>query len=177
MRKKQGAEAGLLSLEASITLTIFMFLMFFLYSFFVVFEARNEMAHVLLATADSLALDAYESKELGESGTVSQVIYGLYKKIPNGSNGFTEPGVAYTQDVIRTRFLAYLTGGGDIGEEELLRRYHVKGGVSGLDFSGSYVDDRDNLHLSLKYTLEYEFHVFNGGEVSFEQSVCSKLWK
>ncbi len=52
----------------------------------------------------------------------------------------------------------------------------MKGGVDGLDFSGSRVED-GKLYLSVRYTLEYEFRVFDGGEAQFEQSVCSRLWE
>lgn len=193
MKGRHYGENGLLSLEACITLPIFMFMMFFLYSFFVVFEARNEMAHVLLSTADSLALDACENSGLGESGTVGQVLYNFYGMSTNANNPFTDYRTWYDtttvenedgstaidgtfEDIIRTRFAAYLTGGDLSKTEEILKRYHVKGGSAGLDFSASHVSG-GKLYLSLKYTLEYEFHVFDGGEVTFEQSVCSKLWK
>ncbi len=127
MKKKRGGEKGLLSLEACITLPIFMFLMFFLYSFFVVFEARNEMAHVLLSAADSLSFDANENSGLGESGTVGQVLYGLYGNATNSDSDFTDYRAWYNsttveddegnqsidgtfEDIVRTRFIAYLTG-------------------------------------------------------------------
>lgn len=70
-------ERGVLALEASIALVIFMFLMLFLYSFFVFFEARNEMAHVLLQTTNSLGFDALENESLGNSGDMAQVIRAL----------------------------------------------------------------------------------------------------
>ena len=193
MEKRQYREKGLLSLEACIALTIFMFLMLFMYSFFVVFEARNEMAHVLLSTADILALDAYENAGLGDSGTIGQVIYTLYGMATNGHSDFTDYRSWHKaatakddsgnevisgefEDIIRTRFIAYLTGGDSSKAEQILERYHVKGGVGGLDFSLSRVKD-GKLYLVVKYTLEYEFQVFNGGQSEFEQSVCSKIWK
>lgn len=78
MKKKM--EAGLLSLEASITLTIFIFLMLFLYSYFVVFEARNEIAHALLASTNSIAFDAFENERFELSGDVSQLFYSIHNK-------------------------------------------------------------------------------------------------
>lgn len=193
MSKKRDREKGLLSLEACIALPIFMFLMFFLYSFFVVFEARNEMAHVLLSTADSLSFDACENSGLGESGTVGQVFYRLYGMNTNSQSDFTDYRTWYDfaaaedgqgnqsidgtfEDIIRSRFIAYLTGGESAEAEEILERYHVKDGVNGLDFSGSRVEG-GKLYLSVKYTLTYEFRVFDGGEARFEQSACSRLWK
>ena len=85
MKKK--SESGLLSLEASIVVTIFIFLMLFLYSFFIVFEARNEMAHALLATTQSLSLDRYGSAT-DSSGNISQILSGIYHWASPPNEGF-----------------------------------------------------------------------------------------
>ena len=90
MREKIKSEKGLLSLEACIAVTIFIFMMLFLYSFFVVFEVRNEMGHVTLATANSMSLDAYENDTLGESDTIGQIFYNVYGQVTNSQNDFTD---------------------------------------------------------------------------------------
>lgn len=211
---KTGKESGLLSLEASITLTIFIFMMLFLYSFFVVFEARNEMAHVTLSVADSLSLDGiYNSKNI-DSETVAKLLTQIFGKKANDMAYFTDNRAWYDDDsatkndaalkasgtqttgksgpgsgggsrsssdslfeeVIRKRYIAYLAGGDRDMAEKVLKRLHIKGGVNGLDFSGSYVVGGE-LHLKVKYELEYEFKVFGIGVGKFEHSVCSKLWK
>lgn len=193
MRKKVKSEKGLLSLEACIAVTIFIFMMLFLYSFFVVFEVRNEMGHVTLATANSMSLDAYENDGLGASDTIGQIFYNLYGQVTNSQNDFTDFRKWYDDstvtdadgnvtlsaeftDVVKTRFIAYLTSGDADKADEILERYHVVDGVDGLDFSDSYVSD-GKLYLSVKYEIEYEFNVFNFGNNKFEHKACSKLWK
>lgn len=193
MGKKIKNEKGLLSLEACIAVTIFIFLMLFLYSFFVVFEVRNEMGHVTLATANSMSLDAYENDTLGESDTIGQIFYNVYGQATNSQNDFTdfrkwyddstvtdENGNVTLSDefagVVKARFIAYLTSGDADKAEEILKRYHVVNGVDGLDFSGSHISD-GKLYLSVKYEIEYEFNVFNLGSNKFEHKACSKLWK
>lgn len=193
MEKKIKSEKGLLSLEACIAVTIFIFLMLFLYSFFVVFEVRNEMGHVTLATANSMSLDAYENDTLGESDTIGQIFYNVYGQATNSQNDFTDFRKWYDDstvtdengnvtlsaefaDVVKARFIAYLTSGDADKAEEILKRYHVVNGVDGLDFSGSHISD-GKLYLSVKYEIEYEFNVFNLGSNKFEHKVCSKLWK
>ncbi len=86
--KRLKSEKGLLSLEASIAVTIFLFLMLFMYSYFVVFETRNEIAHVLLATTNSLSLDPYGSEKINSSGFVAQLIAELYQAAVNSDDGF-----------------------------------------------------------------------------------------
>lgn len=189
-RKK---EQGLLSLEACIAVTIFIFMMLFLYSFFVVFEVRNEMGHVTLSTANSMAFDPYENSTLGASDTVGQVFYNIYGQVTNSNNDFTDFRQWYDNstetdadgnvtisaefaDVIKTRFIAYLTSGNPDKADEILSRYHVVNGVDGLDFSDSHISD-GKLYLSVKYEIEYEFNVFNFVNNKFEHTSCSKLWK
>lgn len=185
--ERRSKEAGLLSLEASIAVTIFIFLMLFMYSFFVVFEARNAMGHAVLATTNSLSLDAYGNSKLGDADTVAKIFYGVYGSA-GSENEFVNRDLWYKDSVtaegalsgnfesaIRTRFLAYLGGGDSNQAEEVLKRYHIQNGVEGLDFSGSHTDGRD-IYLSVKYTIEYEFQVFNLDVLHMEQKACSKLW-
>lgn len=192
MKKIRGKECGLLSLEACIAVTIFIFLMLFMYSFFVVFEARNEMGHAVLATTNSLALDAYDNSTMGGTDTAGQIIRNVYGSLTNGNSDFTDYRQWYDSatttdangntmlsasfsEVVKNRFLAYLSGGDADKAETLLARYHIQNGVDGLDFSNSYVSD-GKLYISVRYTIEYEFQVFNLDVLKMEQKACSKLW-
>lgn len=210
-------ERAVVSLEASIVVTIFLFLMLFLYSFFVVFEARNNMAHVLLATTDSLSKDPYESGKHSNSGNLSQILYGLFQISDEPSaDGFTStkdwsniPGFGFDETgwdgtiyvdgsaasllapdefgnsattssalstAIEERFLAYLAEGSLSQANDILDRFHIKGGWNGLDFSGSKISG-GKLYIKVRYTIEYEFNFFGLGELELEQSACSKIWK
>ena len=211
--KKFRSENGLLSLEASIVVTLFLFLMLFLYSFFIVFESRNEMAHVLLATADSLSLDNYEIDKLESTGKITDFLTSIYHDISDSDKGFISSerwtdttifdidksewngdiyfpsdqtlkedefgnSAVYSSvfgDEVKNRFFAYLSDGDSDEAEKILKRFHVKGGMDGLDFSGTHLSN-GNLYIVLKYTLEYEYKIPGVSEMEFEQSVCSKLW-
>ncbi len=191
--KRKKRESGLLSLEACIAVTIFIFLMLFMFSYFGVFEARNEMAHAVLATANSLGLDAYESDALTGADTITSVLrefsgasgagdspYTDRRKWYNGANVTQDDGSTVLSgdfaDVARTRFLAYLGGGDPAQAEKVLKRYNIRDGVDGLDFSGSH-SDGEKVWLSVRYTIDYEFRVFHTTGLEMEQTACSKLWK
>ena len=145
------------------------------------------MAHVLLSTTNSMSLDTLQSDKLGGTDDLSSIIYGIYSYASKDEKGFTDAtnwakvdvkacdSPEFTQ-IIRKRFIAYLADGDEDGADAILKRYHIVGGINGLDFSESYIAS-GNLHISVKYTLEYEFNMFNLGTMSFEQSACSKLWK
>lgn len=180
-------ERGLLSLEACISVTIFIFFMLFLYSFFVVFEARNMMAHTVLATTKSLSLDSYWSSKMRGTGNLTSFA-GFLSTLYNDP-GFTEKeawhelgdGETLDTKIVKERFIAYLSGeeidsGATPEADKLLKRYHVVNGVDGLDFSQSTVES-GCVKVVVTYELEYEFDVFGLDPLKMQQSACSKLWK
>lgn len=185
--KNNKSQRGSLSLEASIAVTIFIFFMLFLYSFFIVFEARNEMAHVLLSTTNSMALDTLQSEKLDGSDDLTSIIYEIYSYVSEEDEGFVEDSnwgkvdvkaseSSTFKELIKERVVAYLAGGSETEANAILERYHIMGGLDGLDFSNSYISS-GNLHISVKYTIEYEYNMFDLGKLEMEQSACSKLWK
>ncbi len=137
MKKAAGREEGLLSLEACIAVTIFLFLMLFMYSFFVFFEARNVIAHGVLSAADSLSLDAYGNTAIAGSNTVlavpgaaKTILEGLYGVHISDDSDFVDNGMWYKSsavnvtnadgsttvssaflELVKERFLAYISGG------------------------------------------------------------------
>ncbi len=85
--KSSKSEKAVLSLEASIVVSIFIFLMLFIYSFFIVFEARNELAHVLLSCCNSLSLDKYEIEATNAAGSGSNAVSNGFFYILYGQTG------------------------------------------------------------------------------------------
>ena len=211
MKAIEKSEQGLLTLEASIVVTGFIFLMLFMYSIFVVFEARSAIGHAVLSTANSLALDAYENsrkteitkaldsmseeaKAIATAVTpVAGIFISLYGTSGDEDSPFVNRGEWYEDSVVdngdgstrisdvfleavKERFFAYLGGGDPSRAEQILKLYHIKDGESGLDFSNSYTD-ANNLYISVKYNIEYEYKVFHFEPLEMEQKACSKLWK
>ena len=145
-RKKWLGTSGLLSLEASIALTFFILLMLLMSSLFVIYEARNEMAHVLLTTADSLALDAF-ANEMPKDDTIQAILYGLYGSKTESSGTFTnhtkwyDDDQAALQQAIKERFVAYVGGGEDENADRILKKLNIVDGIKGLDFSPQNISE------------------------------------
>lgn len=181
IRKKTDRTKGSVTLEASIALTIFIFLMLFMYSFFVMFEARNEMAHTMLATTNSLAFDPYVTETVKED-SAQQLLYSLYGKISDSNGKFIDNSKWYDgdetkiQQTVEQRFLHYLSGGDKSEADRILEQLNVVGGFDGLDFSKCKVIG-DDLYIEISYKLTYEFQVFGMDTLEFSHKCCSKLWK
>lgn len=186
---RKSSQRGAITLEACVSVLSFLVLMLILSSLFVMFMAQNVTAHVTLQAAESLSLDAYRieklMKEDGKIGTVSGNLAQMVAKVTGSSSDnpyyvtddrWYNGDSAQISQVVKTRFVGYLTGGDEIKADEKLKSLNVVGGLSGLDFSESYVSDY-TLYIVLKYKLEYDFNIWGLGTVAVEQRTCSKLWK
>ena len=185
--RKRNGECGLLTLEACIAVVIFIFLMLFMYSFFIFFEARNIMAHATLSTADSVALDAYESCNETDRDTLAGLLSALYnEQIPNKSpftdahNWYADAtaeggGTGLEREVVVERFLAYLADGDRAEADRLLKRLHIRDGIAGLDFSETHATG-GKLYVSVRYTIDLEYNLFAPAGLKMEHTACSKIW-
>lgn len=187
-------DSGLLSLEACISLFLFLFFMLFIYSFFVFFEARNEVSHVLLATASSMSYDKHEHSKADiiedfkqDYSQLETMIFDL-EKDPN-ANGFTndelwedESGKTdeqFSKDVseaAKKRFVAYLADGDEQEANRRLISFHIVDGLDGMDFSKSSIIGSD-LHIEVNYRIGFEFNFFRKEGVPITQSCQSRIWK
>lgn len=182
-------QRGAITVEACISVLVFVLLMLMLSSLFLMFMAQNVTAHVALQTSESLSVDVYRiealMKEDGKIGSigenVGQLITKLFGSAKNNPSFVTDSrwyngDNAQITDAIKKRFIGYLANGDDLAADEMLKNMSVVDGINGLDFSGSYVEN-DTLYIVLKYKLEYNFNIFDLGVVEVEQKTCSKLWK
>jgi len=179
------SKRGIVSLEACIFLTIFIFIVLLLTGFFQMFMAQNITAHVLLQTSNSLALDSYATSQLKEPGGLGELIsgflvrfYGNEQQKPTfvtdeawykgkGDRGF--------DSIIRTRFIGYLADGDDTEAHKYLNAVRVVGGLNGLDFSESKIEN-GNLYVTLKYDLEFAFRIGSLTVANVRQTAASRMW-
>lgn len=196
MMKRQNAN-GSITLEACISLTMFMFFILYIYSFFIVFEAQGKITSTMFRTAQSMSLDPYATDNLigkydtGMPSDVGQAfaIYnvnhmdshkGFYdKRHWYPESGKEVKGGAELQRVIKDRFVAYLSNGSKEDANTMLETLMVEGGLDGLDFSQSYVDKGGDLCIVVTYQLNYMFDypLFGIEPLKLEAQAVSHLWR
>jgi hypothetical protein len=183
---------GVIALEASLVLTLFMFLILTLYSFFAIFEAQSKVGHALIESTQSLSLDPYATGALdwGEfPGSVSDVITHFFMKgsVENGkfvttSKWYTDATTASDSEslnsVIKNRFVAYLANGEEADANALLLRLHVENGLKGVSFRESKIDNDGNISVVATYKVNYmfDYKLFGLKPMQFKQTTKSKLW-
>lgn len=183
VREEQKSISGMLSLEACISVMFFLILMLLLAGFFRMFMVQNVTAHATLETAESLSLDAYAAEKIGNGGigSVGELINSLipYNSDENFSSyndWVSEEPDESVESAVKTRFIAYVSGGDADEADRFLKRLNVKDGLQGMDFSGSRVEN-NTLYVRIKYKLKYDFHLGDLGEIQVDQEACSRLWK
>lgn len=82
---RRGREEGAITLEACVSVLVFLVLMLFLAGLFKMYMAQNATAHVLLQTSQSLSLDEYSSERIGNGGweSLGDLINGLFELCNN----------------------------------------------------------------------------------------------
>lgn len=192
---------GAVSIEACIVLTLFIFFVLALYSFFAVFEVQGKVSSAIMQSAQSLSVDAYnidriyvdfDEEEHDEISFFATLVsdFGLQNSVINefyatkNNNWYKTHSKAKDnaelQRVIKERFIAYLTDEGtEAAAKELLKKLRVEGDIGGLDFGESEIDEDNNLIIRLKYKVNYVFDcpTINLQPIEFNQSTSSRLWR
>ncbi len=191
---RRNNQSGSIALEASIVLTLFIFFVLALYSFFKVFEVQGKITSTLLQCAQSLSLDPYNIDRTGASFDDKEdsvldllVDFGIDKcsageeYVTTSDAWYKDATDAKTNEALATaiedRFFAYLTFDGT--EEDLLNKYKVENGVDGLDFSESNIDSEGNLNITVKYKVNYIFDcpTIDLPPFEFKHTTSVHLWR
>ena len=182
---------GVIALEASIVLTLFMFLILLLYSFISFFQVTGMTQYAVLKTVASMSLDPYEMEALQGSGSVNELLttYGLEQS--NAGNGFVSNDKWYEKNesgdyeenseffrCLKQRYIAYLTSGGTNSDaDQMLKSARVLDGIEGINFSESKIENGD-LYVTIKYKIKllFNYEPFGIGDITVKQSSCSSIW-
>lgn len=180
MKKQEGT----LTIEATISLTIYLFAMMFLVNVGHVYRAQNYMVHGLMQTGQMLAFSSYEyglDNENRSNITLDDLVdagkrlFGLL----NGSTGAHDikkawRGEQYPQ-AAKLAF-GYCAGENVSKTNQYLEKYGISGGVDSIDFAKTCCDD-GNLCLRVQYTVDLPFAFFNIDHVDMHQQIVCGLWE
>ncbi len=175
MRKR---EQGILTVEASIVLTLFMLFVLFLFSFERIYRAQNLVSHATIQASDDMALESY-LRENANDDKAQDVVF-LASRLTGSTtlseDNFKSLQVSDIPSLAREKFVASISSS-EAEADEILKKLGIKDGLSGMDFSASFLDDaKENVIISVSYTLKIQFPIFGGSEVSVTKSSKSKTF-
>ena len=181
------SERGALTLEALVSLLIFMFLMLFMFGLFFMSMAQGATAHAVLQSSHSLSVDVFAVEKLSGKtwtdgisallGTLAATLSGSSAKNPNYvTDTKWYEGAKVDENIIKLRFIGYLTGGNKDAADFFLKMVRVVNGLDGLDFSESKIVNGD-LYITLNYKVEFVFRIPGAMTLDVSQTAVSRLWK
>ena len=171
-------ERGILTVEASIVLTLCTFFILFLFSFVRVYSAQSLVSHAVLQSSDAVALESY-LREQAYSGKEAQIVE-LANRL-NGSgvvsgDSFTSLRSADLPKVAKEKFV-YAISDTETAADRKLKTLGVKDGLSGVDFSASRIDlGNDDVIVYARYTIEMQFPIFGFKEIEVSKAAKSKTF-
>ncbi len=142
-----------MTLEAAIALPIFLFFMLEIMSFMDMIGLQSRLNAALRETGNEMAFSGYVYDKI--SDTILADI-----DLPD-----VITSVAMTQLYAKNRVLAYVGS-------DYLDASSIKGGSSGLSFSGSIMEDDDIIEIQVHYKLQSPFSIFGIEFSSFNVAQC-----
>ena len=163
---------GYLTVEATLSLTIFLFFMMFIMNMGQIYQTQNFVTHGIMQTGKNLAFNSYSYEQVSVVAELSYLVQALSLEGTgeNVSVGHRWKDKNY-KEVAKETYACIFE---DLDNE--LKKMQIKKGIEGIDFSGTTVKD-NNLILNVTYDIELPFAFFNFNKVTMHQKVVCGLWK
>lgn len=171
-------EQGVLTVEASIVLTLCVLFMLFLFSFSRVYNAQSVVSHAVLQSSDAVALESYLREETltGSEADVTELANRFMGTTSISADSYTSLRSADVPKIAKEKFV-YAIGKNEAEADKKLKKLGVKNGLAGVDFSGSYIDfGNDDVVVYVNYTVEMQVGIFGMDEISVTKAAKSKTF-
>ncbi len=169
---------GILSVEASIVLTLCTLFILFLFSFGRLYSAQSTVSHAILQSSDALGLESYlrENVLYGDAAGTVELANRFTGSTTVSADSFTSLRSADITKLAREKFV-YAIAATEAKADEKLKKLGVKDGLSGVDFSSSRMDlGNDDVIVFANYTVELQFPVFGFKEITVSKAAKSKTF-
>lgn len=150
-----------MTLEACILMPLFMMIMLLLNGSFVMFMGQQYVTHTLVQSTKSLVMDPYSIDRVtsNQGDELADMFIDIAASDHISADKWYEDGSSNVASTVEDRFVTYLKDSRSEADA-LLDVFGIEGGVSGLDFSGSSVDN-GVLTVSLKFNQRYVYDAFD----------------
>lgn len=172
---KERLSKGYLTVEATITVTTFLFFMLFIINMGQVYRAQNYVAHGMLQTGQMLSFASYE---YGKDTTISK-LNDILNRLPlfvNPEGNEHDLKRCWKNenyaDAAEIAF-SYCAGGSPEETSEWLKIYGIDGSIQ---FSETEKKGKD-LYLRAEYKIKLPFALFNYTDITLHQQVVCRLWE
>ncbi|MCM1122680.1 MAG: hypothetical protein NC416_08855 [Eubacterium sp.] len=171
-------QEGSLTVEATISLTIYLFAMMFLVNVGQVYRAQNYMVHGLMQTGQMLSFASYEYGEdttLSKLGDTFMSLFRLVGGMSDKSEMKDAWKYGHYPQAAKLAF-GYCAGENAGATNQYLRKYGISGGIDSIDFTKTCRQE-DDLCLWVQYRVDLPFAFFNIDHIDMHQQIVCGLWE
>lgn len=187
-KKIRKREKGSLTVEASLVLTFFIFVIMLFLSFGRVFRAQNYVSHALMQTTQAIAQDYYimeKAQNVTRAGKFNNAILELLAGIEDITSitdinqqflmqiHWSDANSGLEADAFRK--YAKWTLGDDI--DDTLKEMGIDAGLNGLEIQESSIEASGDVYVYVKYQVKLLFPYLGFKTVELEQKARAKIWK
>ena len=179
MKRMLREQNGVLTVEGSIVLPIFIFFIMIFLNFSQVYRAQNYIAHNLLQASSLIAAESYEKdvSALAGAGTELSEMFDNFSDMFKSSSQiqaeYTADQAKSTQALIADK-MAEAAGGQSILEGNL-KSFRVE---DGMDFSRSTYDAGSReIHIVVEYKIAFRYPFFGIDTITLVQNAKAYLWR
>lgn len=172
-------ENGILTLEATISLTAFMMFILFFLNFAKVYQAQNIVAYGAYETARKISLETYTAEAIASSDIGALISEVLELKLGttelDGGDIFLLTNGSI-QERAKSSFVTAVSAESESLANKYLQDAGIRNGISGLDFTGTALHSNDIL-IVISYKVDLVFPFMGIDSIGMEQRAQSRLWK
>lgn len=176
------SKKGSLTIEASIALTAFIFLVVTILSFATVYRAQGIISHATLQTSQSLAIESYYRETISKVDTAQSAsmlikfanILGM--DISGADDWYQSLGDEGTDfyRILKETFV-YAIASDEESADKVLEAAGVVDGMDGIDFSYSAISGGDII-VNARYEVKLPFSFFGEQTISLSKSAKTKAF-
>lgn len=171
-------EQGILSVEASIVLTLMLMAILFLFGFGRVYRAQSLVSHATLQSADAVALESY-LRETALQSDVSDVVYlasQLSDSTAINAEGLESLRSADLPKIAKEKFVAAISNS-EADADKKLKSLGIKDGLAGIDFTECKMDlQNDDVIVAIRYEIEMQFPIFGFDVIEATKAAKAKTF-
>ena len=178
-------EKGSLTVEASVSITAFMFIVLLILGMSKVYQAQSLVSHATLQASQSLAIESHYRETFAGNDTLTTVstLSKYLSKVGVKSatvldEWYASLGAEETDfyKILKDKFIYAIAEDRDAADARL-RSLGVKDGLDGIDFSQSCIDSSDII-VHVRYDVVLPFSFFGDElELSLSKSAKAKAFK
>lgn len=171
-------ESGILTIEATVSMTAFIFFLLFFMNFGKVYMAQNMIAYGTYEAAKAISLDHYVAEaegntQIGELVSSFQELAAGITDLDNGEIFLLQGGSI--DALAREDFIRAIAAGGEPEADRVLKAVGIENGVSGIDFTCDLANG--NISIDAECRVKLLFPFLGVDSVEIKHHAGSRLWQ